>query len=84
MIDSDVSISDNDNFLMVFGSINVFSISSQINEFIFFILNGLLFFEINQYLGKETIDLLQKMNFATTELRKDIYGNDRMTKASVK
>ena len=46
--------------------------------------NGQLYFEINQYLGKETIDLLQKMNFATTELRKDIYGNDRMTKASVK
>ena len=41
--------------------------------------NGQLYFEINQYLGKETIDLLQKMNFATTELRKDIYGNDRMT-----
>mgnify|MGYP003605550144 FL=1 len=46
--------------------------------------NGQLYFEINQYLGKEAIDLLQKMNFATTELRKDIYGNDRMTKASVK
>ncbi len=46
--------------------------------------NGQLYFEINQYLGKETIDLLQKMNFATTELRKDIYGNDRMAKASVK
>ena len=46
--------------------------------------NGQVYFEINQYLGKETIDLLQKMNFATTELRKDIYGNDRMTKASVK
>ena len=46
--------------------------------------NGQLYFEINQYLGKETIDLLQKMNFATTELRKDIYGKDRMTKASVK
>lgn len=43
--------------------------------------NGQLYFEINQYLGKETIDLLEKMNFNTIELRKDIYGNDRMIKA---
>ena len=41
--------------------------------------NGQLFFEINQYLGKEMIDLLEKMNFKNIELRKDIYGNDRMT-----
>ncbi|MNS67203.1 Release factor glutamine methyltransferase [compost metagenome] len=40
--------------------------------------NGQLYFEINQYLGKEMIDLLKKMDFATIELRKDIYGNDRM------
>lgn len=45
--------------------------------------NGLLFFEINQYLGKETVELLQNLGFATIELRKDIYGNDRMLKASV-
>jgi release factor glutamine methyltransferase len=30
------------------------------------------------------VDLLEKMNFKNIELRKDIYGNDRMTKASVK
>ena len=41
--------------------------------------NGQLFFEINQYLGQEMIDLLEKMNFKNIELRKDIYGNDRMT-----
>jgi release factor glutamine methyltransferase len=40
--------------------------------------NGQLFFEINQYLGKEMIDLLEKMNFKNIELLKDIYGNDRM------
>lgn len=44
--------------------------------------NGQLYFEINQYLGKEMVDLLEKMNFKTVELRKDIYGNYRMTKAS--
>jgi release factor glutamine methyltransferase len=41
---------------------------------------GQLYFEINQYLGKEMIDLLEKMNFKNIELRKDIYGNDRMIK----
>ena len=45
--------------------------------------NGQLFFEINQYLGKEMVELLEKMNFTNIELRKDIYGNDRMIKASV-
>lgn len=45
--------------------------------------NGQLYFEINQYLGKEMIDLLEKMNFKNIELKKDIYGNDRMIKGSV-
>ena len=45
--------------------------------------NGQLFFEINQYLGKQMIDLLEKMNFAAIELRKDIYGNDRMIKGEM-
>jgi release factor glutamine methyltransferase len=40
--------------------------------------NGSLYFEINQYLGKETVDLLEKLSFKNIELRKDIYDNDRM------
>jgi release factor glutamine methyltransferase len=40
--------------------------------------SGQLYFEINQYLGKEMIELLEGMNFKNIELRKDIYGNDRM------
>lgn len=40
--------------------------------------NGKLFFEINQYLGKETVDLLVNLGFRNVELKKDIYGNDRM------
>src|SRR3970040_2740067 len=44
---------------------------------------GKLFFEINQYLGKETAALLAEMGFKNIELRKDIYGNDRMIKATV-
>lgn len=45
--------------------------------------NGQLYFEINQYLGKEMVELLENLNFVTIELRKDIYGNDRMTRSSV-
>ncbi len=44
--------------------------------------NGQLYFEINQYLGEEMIQLLENMNFKNVELRKDIYGNDRMTRCS--
>ena len=43
-------------------------------------LNGLLFFEINQYLGKENLYLLENKGFKNIELRKDIFGNDRMIK----
>lgn len=46
--------------------------------------NGNLYFEINQYLGEEMIELLQNKGFQDAELRKDIYGNDRMTKAVLK
>ncbi|WP_445713518.1 peptide chain release factor N(5)-glutamine methyltransferase [Flavobacterium sp.] len=42
--------------------------------------NGLLFFEINQYLGKETVELLKNLGFKNIELKKDMYGNDRMIK----
>ncbi|RZJ72593.1 MAG: peptide chain release factor N(5)-glutamine methyltransferase [Flavobacterium sp.] len=45
--------------------------------------DGKLYFEINQYLGTEMLALLEDMQFANIELRKDIYGNDRMTAASV-
>lgn len=45
--------------------------------------NGQLFFEINQYLGKEMVELLEKMNFKSVELRKDIYGNDRMIRGTI-
>ena len=42
---------------------------------------GQLFFEINQYLGKEMVELLNELSFSDIEIRKDIYGNDRMTRA---
>jgi release factor glutamine methyltransferase len=40
--------------------------------------NGKLFFEINQYLGKETVELVEQLGFKNIELRKDFMGNDRM------
>jgi len=43
--------------------------------------NGQLYFEINQYLGAEMIALVKSYGFTQVELRKDIYGNDRMLKA---
>ncbi|EAQ41029.1 peptide chain release factor N(5)-glutamine methyltransferase [Polaribacter sp. MED152] len=45
--------------------------------------NGSLFFEINQYLGKETIALLKTKHYKAIELRKDIFKNDRMLKANL-
>jgi release factor glutamine methyltransferase len=45
--------------------------------------NGLLFFEINQYLGKETVDLLENLGFKNIELKKDMFGNDRMIRCSI-
>lgn len=45
--------------------------------------NGKLFFEINQYLGNETVELLEQLGFKNIELRKDFMGNDRMICASL-
>lgn len=45
--------------------------------------NGRIYFEINQYLGIETVDLLEKMGFKEIELRKDIYDNDRMISCKI-
>ena len=43
--------------------------------------NGALYFEINQYLGRETCDLLIALGYKNVELRKDINDNPRMIKA---
>ena len=39
---------------------------------------GLLYFEINQYLGQETAQLLENSGFKNIQLLKDVYGNNRM------
>ncbi len=45
--------------------------------------NGLLFFEINQYLGEETKNMLLQKGFKNVILKKDLFGNDRMIKANL-
>ena len=44
---------------------------------------GFLYFEINQYLGKETKDMLHEKGFKNIILKKDLFGNDRMIKAFI-
>ncbi len=43
--------------------------------------NGILYFEINQYLGEQTVSLLKNIGFSKVELRSDFAGNPRMIKA---
>lgn len=41
---------------------------------------GCIYVEINQALGKETVELFESYGYKEVTLRKDIYGNDRMIK----
>ena len=41
---------------------------------------GCIYVEINQALGKETVELFESYGYLEVCLRKDIYGNDRMIK----
>ena len=43
---------------------------------------GHIYVEINQALGKEAIELFENYGYEEVTLRKDIYGNDRMIKAT--
>ena len=45
--------------------------------------NGTLFFEINQYLGKETVELIKLKGFNKIQLKKDVFGRDRIIIASL-
>jgi len=42
--------------------------------------NGTLYFEINEYLGEEMIQLLKEFGFKAIELKKDMFGKNRMIK----
>lgn len=43
--------------------------------------NGLLYFEINEHLGEETLEAVQKQGFKSVEIKKDINGKSRMIRA---
>ena len=45
---------------------------------------GFLYFEINEFLGNLTRQLVQKLNYCNIELKKDLFMKDRMIKANKK
>jgi len=42
---------------------------------------GYLYFEINQYLGEQLYQILNNLGFEKIEIKKDLYGADRMIRA---
>ena len=44
--------------------------------------NGLLFFEINEALGQDTVDLLARYPYSGIEIKKDFLGKDRFIKCT--
>lgn len=67
----------NENPLLFYSKISEFA-TSHLNR------GGSLYFEINQYLGKETLKLIGKFGFSDLELREDIFGNYRMLKGKLR
>jgi len=67
---------DDDNPLLFYDKIADFAKSHLKTD-------GILYFEINQYLGDATKKLLKRKDFSTVELHKDIFDNDRMIKAKI-
>jgi len=67
---------ENDNALLFYNKITDFA-KKHLTK------NGELYFEINQYLGKETVDLLKQKGFKNIELKKDIFGANRMIKCNI-
>ncbi|WP_243472361.1 peptide chain release factor N(5)-glutamine methyltransferase [Winogradskyella sp. MH6] len=68
---------ENDNPLIFYKAITDFAVDELRS-------NGSLYFEINQYLGQETKQLLVDAEFKDIQLRKDLNGNDRMLKGTKK
>lgn len=67
---------ENENPLIFYDKIADFSKKHLIK-------NGKLYVEINQYLGLETLELLRLKQFKKQTLKKDIFNNHRMIKATV-
>ncbi|MEJ1222166.1 peptide chain release factor N(5)-glutamine methyltransferase [Sediminicola sp. 1XM1-17] len=66
----------NENPLLFYRKISEFAISHLKS-------GGCLYFEINQYLGKETLELMVNSGFTQLILQKDMFGNDRMIKGEL-
>ncbi|MDG1729073.1 MAG: peptide chain release factor N(5)-glutamine methyltransferase [Algibacter sp.] len=62
-----------ENPLIFYEAITHFAVSNLIEQ-------GMLYFEINEYLGKNMIELLNDNNFRDIELKQDIFKKDRMIK----
>ncbi|WP_459211650.1 peptide chain release factor N(5)-glutamine methyltransferase [Aquimarina rhabdastrellae] len=66
-----------DNALIFYRKITALAKESLTKE-------GSLYFEINQYLGKETKEMIEAKGFEKVSLKKDFFGNHRMIKATLK
>ena len=66
---------EDENPLQFYKAITEFAVHNLKNE-------GVLYFEINEYLGNEMIELLSDNNFKNIELKQDIFKKDRMIKAT--
>lgn len=67
----------NENPLLFYKAIADFALSN-LNK------DGLLFFEINEYLGQETVEMLSDKSFINIELKKDMQGKDRMIRCQLR
>lgn len=65
---------ENTDALLFYRAISAFAVKNLKSQ-------GHLYFEINQYLGEEMKALLQQ-DYNNMTLRKDLFGNDRMLKAT--
>lgn len=64
---------ENDNPLQFYKAITDFAVKN-LNK------KGKMFFEINEYLGSEMMQLLKDSNFENIQLKQDIFKKDRMVK----
>ncbi|WP_346882105.1 peptide chain release factor N(5)-glutamine methyltransferase [uncultured Algibacter sp.] len=64
----------NENPLQFYDAITKFAIDKLSHS-------GLLFFEINEYLGNDMMQMLKQNKFENIELRQDMFKKDRMIKA---
>ncbi|HEY5689614.1 MAG TPA: peptide chain release factor N(5)-glutamine methyltransferase [Yeosuana sp.] len=67
---------ENDAPLLFYKAITKYAVDNLADD-------GYLFFEINEYLGNQMIQLLKSFNFNAIELKQDIFKKDRMIKGII-